>query len=56
MPIGLQKRVLSHLIGYFKAQAWENLLVGKGFHVVEPNKKTYEVYYKAGQPMGAYSS
>nr|ALD89125.1 RNA-dependent RNA polymerase [Rhizoctonia solani mitovirus 6] len=54
MPLLLQKRVLSLLIGSAKAEAWANILVGTEFTLSDQSKRT--VKYAAGQPMGAYSS
>jgi hypothetical protein len=51
MPIDLQLRVMSKLIGEQKASAWKNLLVGEGFH-----SDAGMLFYNTGQPMGAYSS
>jgi hypothetical protein len=53
MPITFQKEVLAKIIGDAKAQAWVDLLVSLGF-AVKGSKEL--IYYKAGQPMGAYSS
>lgn len=55
MPIALQKRVLRLLIGEDRADAWESILVGSGFHL-ERNRSTETILYEVGQPMGAYSS
>lgn len=53
MPVDFQVSVLSNLIGKEKAEAWKRLLVGEPF----ANKDCdHPVYYRAGQPMGAYSS
>jgi len=53
MPLALQQRVLSFVIGRGKAEAWAKLLVSEGYVAKSlPDL----VYYKAGQPMGAYSS
>jgi hypothetical protein len=51
-PIELQEAVLSELIGP-KAKIWKSIMTAYPFkapHRVDP------VYYKRGQPMGAYSS
>jgi hypothetical protein len=53
MPLLVQKRVISRVIGIDKAEAWARLLVGtrytlRGYHGT--------VSYGSGQPMGAYSS
>jgi len=51
LPICLQKRILSNIIGVEKATAWENIMVA------EPFAFNGELYpYRVGQPMGAYSS
>lgn len=53
MPVDFQVSVLSNLIGKDHAEAWKRLLVGEAF----ANKDCPEpVFYRAGQPMGAYSS
>jgi len=53
MPVVLQHRILSSLIGRMKADAWRSILIDDGFY----NRRLSEkIYYKAGQPMGAYSS
>jgi hypothetical protein len=53
MPVDFQVSVLSNLIGIDHALAWKRLLVGEAF----VNKDCPEpIYYRAGQPMGAYSS
>jgi len=53
MPLLLQKRVISAIVGEERAEAWAHVLVGYGY-----TAKGYPVpfSYGAGQPMGAYSS
>lgn len=53
MPLQLQKRVLSRVIGVDRAEAWSRLLVGHEFSVRGLHST---INYGAGQPMGAYSS
>lgn len=53
MPLQLQKRVLSKVIGTDKTEAWARLLVGHDYTVRGMNST---INYGAGQPMGAYSS
>jgi hypothetical protein len=53
MPISLQKRVLSRVIGPDRTEAWARLLVGHEYNV---HKLNSSISYGAGQPMGAYSS
>nr|QIR30256.1 RNA-dependent RNA polymerase [Plasmopara viticola lesion associated mitovirus 33] len=53
MPIALQKRVISFMIGSEKSDAWERILVGRPFVCKGFDRP---LYYKTGQPMGAYSS
>nr|QXP49783.1 RNA-dependent RNA polymerase [araluen mito-like virus] len=52
MPIALQALILEPLIGKERTQAWKGILTDLPFHV----KGDAEIYYKTGQPMGAYSS
>jgi len=57
MPIALQKRVLAILFNNsWKSTLWASILVDYPFHVILPDKSHIEIMYKAGQPMGAYSS
>jgi hypothetical protein len=50
-PIVLQEAVLKHLIGEVKANAWTKILTQLPFlYQGKP------IFYKTGQPMGAYSS
>jgi hypothetical protein len=51
LPISFQKKVLEAITSSSYATAWEQLLVDTPFTV-----KDLSLYYKAGQPMGAYSS
>lgn len=53
MPIVLQHKVISTIIGQDKADAWVRLLTGTEF--LDPKGKQY-YRYNTGQPMGAYSS
>jgi len=50
-PIEIQETVLSELIGQENAAAWRQIMVGYGFTF-----QGRQVFYKTGQPMGAYSS
>lgn len=50
-PISSQLEVLRVLIGDDKAAAWANIMVGYPYRLDDK-----VVYYRAGQPMGAYSS
>lgn len=52
MPIELQKKIIGSLIGRKKADAWARILTQYPFTY----KDQKDIYYKAGQPMGAYSS
>jgi len=52
-PISFQREVLGMLIGERPARAWERILVSLPFYV--PWTREY-VKYRAGQPMGAYTS
>jgi len=60
MPIALQQRVLSWIIGEAKSEAWKRILVGLPFSITlrDENHRfvTKEISYNTGQPMGAYSS
>lgn len=54
MPLTLQKRVIAKLSAdAARSEAWARILVNYPF-----NNKDLEnpIYYRAGQPMGAYSS
>lgn len=53
MPLALQLRVISLVIGEDRAAAWARLLVGHEFAV---QGSPVPVKYGCGQPMGAYSS
>lgn len=53
MPMWLQFRVISNIIGKQKAEAWVRLLTSREFAV---QKLSTPVKYGCGQPMGAYSS
>jgi hypothetical protein len=55
MPIVLQKRIISFLIGEDKANSWSRLLTSYPFHC-KVDKTTSMFKYGCGQPMGAYSS
>jgi hypothetical protein len=52
MPIAVQLRVLTRIVGSEKALAWSRILVGWEY----TSKGSPAVKYSAGQPMGAYSS
>jgi hypothetical protein len=52
MPILLQKRLLSRIIGEEKVEDWSTLMVSEPFVL----KGSDPLRYAAGQPMGAYSS
>lgn len=53
MPVDFQVSVLTNLVGEDQALAWKRLLVGEAF----VNKDCdHPIFYRAGQPMGAYSS
>lgn len=51
-PLEVQKLLMSKLIGTEKSEMWANLLVQEPYKTPEGEM----LYYKAGQPMGAYSS
>lgn len=51
MPIDFQQIIVQWIVGQKKAIEWRNILVGWGFH-----SDAGLIEYKAGQPMGAYSS
>lgn len=53
MPISLQIKVLSEVIGIDRAEAWARLLTKLGY--VNKDYPDF-IHYEAGQPMGAYSS
>nr|QXP49789.1 RNA-dependent RNA polymerase [araluen mito-like virus] len=67
MPIKLQYNIIAEIIGDLKAVSWEHIMVGlpftlktrkskSRFSYKEEVKTTEEqIYYGAGQPMGAYS-
>jgi hypothetical protein len=53
-PMEFQKEIVSHLIGEKLGLVWTRLLVG---HPFAPSwQKGTEIYFGAGQPMGAYTS
>jgi hypothetical protein len=53
MPLSLQKRIISSIVGEERAEAWARLLVSQSYS----NKDLPDnIYYVKGQPMGAYSS
>jgi len=52
MPVTLQEQVLTYLLGKDRAAAWKRLLVRDAYLVKDHDS----VMYRAGQPMGAYSS
>jgi len=51
-PIALQQMVLSYVTSPEKAKAWASILIQTGY--TTPKGDT--IFYKTGQPMGAYSS
>lgn len=51
-PIALQVKVLREIIGHQRAEAWRDLLISRAYETPEGS----QVFYKTGQPMGAYSS
>jgi len=53
MPLLLQERILSRIIGKERAKDWSDIMVKEGF-----SSKGFpgSIHYRAGQPMGAYSS
>lgn len=51
-PLALQQKVIAYLIGEDRAKAWSTILIQEGYKTPKGDK----VFYKAGQPMGAYSS
>jgi hypothetical protein len=51
LPVDLQVRLLSPIIGAEYALAWKELLVGRTYH-----SRYGDVRYRVGQPMGALSS
>jgi len=53
MPIVLQQKVISSIIGKEKSEAWARLLTSTEF--LDPKGGQY-YKYNTGQPMGAYSS
>jgi hypothetical protein len=53
-PMEFQKKVVSHLIGEELSGVWAQLLIGLPFRPIW--KDGADVYYGAGQPMGAYTS
>lgn len=52
-PVQFQVEVLSHLVSREYAEAWEKALTSQPFYVPWTGGS---VYYRCGQPMGAYSS
>lgn len=55
MPLSLQKRVVSEIIGESRAEAWGRLLSDHPFRFSKEGKP-HDIKYEVGQPMGAYSS
>jgi hypothetical protein len=51
LPVDLQVKILSSLIGPELAHLWRTILVGRPYHFKGEN-----LYYAVGQPMGALSS
>nr|UJQ92439.1 MAG: putative RNA-dependent RNA polymerase [Mitoviridae sp.] len=54
MPISVQERVISFVVGADRAKAWSRLLTSMEFSIAD--QPGVSVKYQAGQPMGAYSS
>jgi len=54
MPLVLQEKVLSMIVGETKAKAWSRLLTDLGFE--SRSCPGVKFHYNTGQPMGAYSS
>jgi hypothetical protein len=52
LPADLQRKVLSRLIGNELSMLWYYIMVDRPFTY----KRKNSIYYKVGQPMGAYSS
>lgn len=56
-PIEYQLFVIEELLGKEYAKSWKHLMVGLPFSITwESPRKGDDVYYRTGQPMGAYSS
>jgi hypothetical protein len=53
-PIGFQSEVLKYLTNESYSNVWKSLMIDYPFSI--PWKPNSEVYYKSGQPMGAYTS
>nr|UUW21449.1 MAG: RNA-dependent RNA polymerase [Guiyang mito-like virus 6] len=51
MPVSFQERILRLLVGSFKARLWKSILTDYAF-----DSDVGPILYRAGQPMGAYSS
>jgi hypothetical protein len=58
MPVTLQTALLTPFIGESAAAIWESLLIDRGYVAMAPKYKIYgeELFYNAGQPMGALTS
>lgn len=66
LPISIQVQILTYLLGYERAKAWADILVGRVYQVSHArNSKDFDVpsdlpldgvRYAVGQPMGALSS
>jgi hypothetical protein len=59
LPISLQIRLLTPLLGLEKAKAWANVLVGRDYSLpasAQASAGCEHVRYAVGQPMGALSS
>jgi hypothetical protein len=52
-PASLQRRILANFIGEEKASAWCRIMTDRDF---QKHDRSGTVRYRAGQPMGAYSS
>lgn len=56
MPVDLQVKVLTPLIGALAAKGWKGILTDMPYHLTAEGKRPQPFWYKVGQPMGAYSS
>lgn len=55
-PIALQRELIREMFGAEVASTWESVLVDYPYDFKLPNGEIKSVYYRCGQPMGAYSS
>jgi len=51
-PIFLQEKLLSKIFDENLSSNWKGLLIDRGYETPEGST----IFYKVGQPMGAYSS